>query len=895
VHIQSLTAEQSLASLHTSAAGLTAPEARRRLAEFGPNHVEEVGRENLLLRFAREFTHFFALILWVGAALAFFAETFDPGQGMARLGVAIVVVILINGVFSFWQEYRAERAVAALRQLLPQQVMVSRDGEIAERLASELVPGDIVLLEEGDNVPADCRLIEAFGMRINSATITGESLPKAFNAEPHQEVSPLAARNIVLAGTSVVSGQARAVVYATGMHTEFGRIAHLTQTAGAAVSPLQREIVRLSRIVAMIASGLGGVFFLIGLALGLPFWENLLFAIGIIVANVPEGLLPTVTLSLAMATQRMAKRNALVRHLPAVETLGSTTVILSDKTGTLTQNRMAVRRLWLGGGFFTPGEIAAQPQPVVSHLALFVNAALCHNLKQVNNQGNPAWQGDPMEVALAAMGRDAAGSLDGFTRLDEIPFDTDRKRMSVRVATPQGRMLYCKGALETVLGVCDRVQLDGQVVPLDAAAKNRLLAAENEMTRTGLRVLAFAHGVLDDGATDGGLPATESGLILSGLVGLEDPPRPEVPQAIARCDAAGIRVIMVTGDHPHTAQAIAREIGLVKTEVPVVITGDELSRLSPAQLQLALDAPEILFARVGAEQKMHLVEALQKKGEIVAVTGDGVNDAPALKTADIGIAMGIAGTDVAKEAADMILLDDNFASIVSAIEEGRAVFENLRKFLTYILSSNIPEIVPYLAFVLFRIPLPLTIIQILAVDLGTDMLPALALGAEKPDPEVMRRPPRARNERLLSWNLIARAYLFLGVLEAAAAMAVFFLFLNAAGWGYGETLARNAPLYLQATTACLVAIVMTQVMNVFLCRHPLKSSFSFRLFSNPLILLGIAAELGLLLFIVYAPAGNWLFGTAPVGVEVWLAALALAVLMGVLEETRKAWVRRSLR
>ncbi|MGQ9862802.1 MAG: cation-translocating P-type ATPase [Thiobacillaceae bacterium] len=891
MHIQLLSAEQSLASLHTSARGLTASEAKRRLVEFGPNHVEEVGRESLLVRFAREFTHFFALILWLGAALAFFAEAFDPGQGMGRLGIAIVGVILINGIFSFWQEYRAEQAVTALRQLLPQRVTVLRDNETVDILASELVPGDIVLLEEGDIVPADCRLLEAFGLRVNSATITGESLPKAFNAEPHPEVSPLAARNIVLAGTSVVSGQARAVVYATGMRTEFGRIAHLTQTAGAAVSPLQREIVRLSRIVAMIASGLGGVFFLIGQALGLPFWENLLFAIGIIVANVPEGLLPTVTLSLAMATQRMAKRNALVRHLPAVETLGSTTVILSDKTGTLTQNRMAVRRLWLGGGFFTPDDIATQPQLVMSHLELFINAALCHNLKRVGNQGNHAWQGDPMEVALAAMGRDAAGSLDGFTRLNEIPFDTDRKRMSVLVATPQGRMLYCKGALETVLGVCDRVQLGGRVVPLDDAAKNRLLAAENDMAGVGLRVLAFAHGVLDDGASDASLPASESDLILSGLVGLEDPPRPEVPEAIARCAAAGIRVIMVTGDHPHTAQAIAREIGLLKSDQPVVITGDELSRLSPAQLQLALDAPEILFARVGAEQKMHLVEALQKKRAIVAVTGDGVNDAPALKTADIGIAMGIAGTDVAKEAADMILLDDNFASIVSAIEEGRAVFDNLRKFLTYILSSNIPEIVPYLAFVLFRIPLPLTIIQILAVDLGTDMLPALALGAEKPDPEVMRRPPRARSERLLSWSLLARAYLFLGVLEAAAAMAVFFLVLDAAGWRYGETLARNAPLYLQATTACLVTIVTTQVMNVFLCRHPLKSAYSFGLSGNPLILLGIAAELALLLFIVYTPAGNWLFGTAPVGAEVWLAALALAALMGGAEEVRKAWLR----
>jgi calcium-translocating P-type ATPase len=895
VHIQSLTAEQSLASLHTSVAGLTAAEAQRRLAEFGPNHVEEVGREHLLLRFSREFTHFFALILWLGAALAFVAEAFDPGQGMARLGIAILGVILINGVFSFWQEYKAERAVAALRQLLPQQVMVLRDGEVVERLAGDLVPGDIVLLEEGDFVPADCRLIEAFGLRVNTATITGESLPQARNADRHPEVSPLFAKNIVLAGTSVVSGQARAVVVATGMRTEFGRIAHLTQTAGAATSPLQREIVRLSRIVAFLAAGIGGVFFLIGQALGLPFWENLLFAIGIIVANVPEGLLPTVTLSLAMATQRMAKRNALVRHLPAVEALGSTTVILSDKTGTLTQNRMSVRRLWLGGESIAQADIATQPRLVMNHRALFVNAALCHNLKERGNQGNHAWLGDPMEVALAAMGRDAAGSLDGFERLDEIPFDTDRKRMSVRVATPQGRMLYCKGALETVLGVCDRALLDGNVVPLDASARDRLLAAENEMTGGGLRVLAFAHGAADSGATDDGQPADERNLILSGLVGLEDPPRPEVPEAIARCAAAGIRVIMVTGDHPHTAQAIAREIGLLKSEQPVVITGDNLRRLSPSQLQLALDAPEILFARVAAEQKMHLVEALQKKGEIVAVTGHGVNDAPALKTADIGIAMGIAGTDVAKEAADMILLDDNFASIVAAIEEGRAVFDNLRKFLTYILTSNIPEIVPYLAFVLFRIPLPLTIIQILAVDLGTDMLPALALGAEKPDPEVMRRPPRARSERLLSWNLIARAYLFLGVLEAAAAMAVFFFVLHAPGWQYGETLARSAPLYLQATTACLAAIVMAQVMNVFLCRHPLKSALSFGLFSNPLILLGIAAELGLLLFIVYTPAGNWLFGTAPVGGGVWLIALALAVLMGVFEEARKAWRRRAIR
>jgi calcium-translocating P-type ATPase len=494
-----------------------------------------------------------------------------------------------------------------------------------------------------------------------------------------------------------------------------------------------------------------------------------------------------------------------------------------------------------------------------------------------------------MEVALAGMGRQVVGELADHERLDEIPFDTERKRMSVLCATPQGRMLYCKGAPETVLAACDFVHFDAGIAPLDSVARTRLLAAQRQMTEAGLRVLAFAHCAVGDG-----MPSEEQGMTLAGLVGLEDPPRAEVPDAIARCATAGIRIVMVTGDHPQTALAIARQIGLVKTGEPVVIGGDQLRSISPAQLQLALDAKEIIFARVAAEQKMLIVEALKTKGEIVAVTGDGVNDAPALKTADIGIAMGIAGTDVAKEAADVILLDDNFASIVAAIEEGRAVFDNIRKFLTYILSSNIPELVPYLAFVLFRIPLPLTIIQILAVDLGTDMLPALALGAEKPDPDVMHRPPRARGERLLSWGLLARAYLFLGVLEAAASMAVFFFVLDAAGWQFGTSLDRNDPLYLQATSACLATIVVMQMMNVFLCRHPLKSSLSFGLFSNPYLLLAVAVELGVILFIVYTPAGNWLFGTAPIGAEVWLLALAGAAVMWALEEARKMWRRSAV-
>src|SRR5450759_4050719 len=873
------TIEEFYAHLHSSAQGLTQAEAVQRLARYGANQLEKITEQSFVGKLLKEFTHFFALILWLAAALAFVAEWKSPGQGMATLGYAVLGVILVNGLFSFWQEYRAEKALAALRNLLPHHTNALRDGRAVQVLVAELVPGDVVLLAAGDDVPADCRLIEAFGVRVNTANLTGESKPMARDAAEVQEEQAALRRDILHAGTSLISGEAKAMVYATGMHTEFGNIARLTQTVREPLSPLQIEIMRLSRLVALFSTLLGAVFFLIGRVIGLSLWENLVFAIGIIVANVPEGLLPTVTLSLAMATQRMAKKNALVRHLPAVETLGAASVICSDKTGTLTQNRMSIRQVFYSGGLLAPDElVAAAAEP------LFAIMRHCHDLRRVEQDGLAVWLGDPMEVALLE-----GTPLDGtvFPRLDEIPFDTERKRMSVICDTPEGHMLYCKGAPESVLPLCSEMLLQGTRLPLDEASRTSLLSAHEQMTERGLRVLALAYRSLPPHAAQ-----PESELIFAGLIGLVDPPREAVPEAVRTCHAAGIRVIMITGDHPHTASALAREIGLAQN--PIAVTGDKLRNMSDTDLQLLLDEPDLIFARTSADQKMRIVQALQLKGEIVAVTGDGVNDAPALKCADVGIAMGISGTDVAKESADIILLDDNFATIVAAIEEGRAVFDNLRKFLTYILTSNIPEMVPYLAFVLFRIPLPLTIIQILAVDLGTDMLPALALGAEKPDPGVMSRPPRARGERMLSWGLIARAYLFLGVLEAAASMAVFFFVLDAAGWHYGDLPGKTDPLYLQATTACLAAIVATQVANVFLCRHPLKSSLSFSPFSNALILPGIAAELGMILFIVYTPAGNWLFGTAPIGPEVWLLAGFFAALMWALEEVRKALLRRTV-
>ena len=888
MHLANLSIVEALQSLRTSENGLGSAEAARRLREYGENRLAELGCEPEWRRLAREFTHFFALILWVAAALAFFAESRSPGEGMWQLGAAIIAVILINGAFSYWQEYRAEKAIDALRRLLPQVVKVMRDGQLTTVSGEQLVPGDVILLEAGDNVPADCRLIAGNNVRVNASTITGESLPKARNAEQGGEMGLLETRNVLLAGTSLVSGDGRALVFATGMHTEFGKIAHLTQTADKNISHLQLEIARLSRLVAIFATALGVFFFAIGVFLGLPFWANLMFAIGIIVANVPEGLLPTVTLSLAMATQRMARRNALVRHLPAVETLGSTTVICSDKTGTLTQNRMTVRQAYLNGRLHD--DKPSMNEPGMSHLLR--NASFCHSLKRSVREGSPVWLGDPMEVALYEFACQSVFA--DMTVTGELPFDSDRRRMSVIVEQGAERWLYCKGAPEAVMPLCDAIEIDGCEVSFDKHGRHHLVGAQQHMADSGLRVLAFAYRRLGPGEEP-----REAGMVLSGLIGLYDPPRPEVPEAIARCRSAGIKVIMVTGDHPHTALAIAREIGLVmgdrNGERPRVVLGESLRRMTRAQLQTALDSPEIVFARVTAEQKMLVVNALKNKGEIVAVTGDGVNDAPALKSAHIGIAMGLAGTDVAKSAADMILLDDNFASIVNAVEEGRAVFENIRKFMTYILTSNIPEIVPYLAYVLLRVPLPLTIIQILAVDLGTDMLPALALGAERPDPEIMRQPPRRPDERLLSWQLVARAYLWLGPLQAVVSLSAFFVVLHAAGWTYGTMLGMRDPLYLQATTACLAAIVVAQVVNVFLCRHPRETAFSFPLAENRLLLLGLAVEIALLLLIVFSSVGNWLFATQAFPAGVWALLLAQALAFGVFEEARKFVVRRWVR
>ncbi|MFZ2951347.1 MAG: cation-transporting P-type ATPase, partial [Desulfuromonadaceae bacterium] len=775
--IQALSHDDVFASLLSGPEGITGEEAVHRLGEYGPNEIREMHARSLVSRLAAQFTHFLALLLWFAASLCFLSEYLHPGEGLVRLGIAILAVIFINAFFTFNQEYRTEKAIEELRKLLPFRVAVVREGAETEIDAREIVPGDLIILREGDKVPADGRVVQSSRLTVNNAPLTGESDSRVLSDAPCDE-EMLESRNLAFAGTLVVSGSGRVVAYATGMATEFGKIAHITGRVVEEVSPLQVEITRVSRIVAAIAVASGACFFALGGMFGQRFWDNFLFAIGIIIALVPEGLLPTVTLSLAMGSRRMAHRNALVKSLNAVEALGSVDLICTDKTGTLTQNLMTVRDAW---------------SPDDGSMACLV-AMLCNNAV-LSKEGEI--RGDPTETALCRYAKERV-SVAG-ERLDEAPFDPERKRMATLHRVDGRLLVLVKGAGESVLPLCDSLSLDGCTIPLDNVALEGLAGRQRDMAAGGLRVIALAFRELD-ALPAGAMP--EEGLTFAGFMGLEDPPRPEVPLALEQCRSAGIRVVMITGDAGPTAAAIAREIGLISGD-PFIIEGKECTAMPDEQLRTALDRDNLIFARMSPQNKMHIVSLLIEQGHRVAVTGDGVNDAPALRKAHVGIAMGLSGTSVAREAADIVLLDDNFASIVHAIEEGRTVFGNIRNFITYIFASNIPELVPYIGYILFGIPLPLTIMQILAVDLGTDMLPALALGSELPSPEIMQRPPRPKSERLLTRGILTRAYLFLGLFEALAGMSAYFYVMHGGGWSWPQALAPTSALYLQATTACL--------------------------------------------------------------------------------------------
>jgi magnesium-transporting ATPase (P-type) len=852
-----------------------------------------------------------AILLWVGGGVAFLA-------GMPQIGVAVLVVNLINGAFGFWQEHKAEKAAEALRRILPRRARVRRGGGEAQIPAEELVPGDILLLSEGDNVPADARVIAETELRIDQSTLTGESHPvrKAREAVTGSGLSRCEFPNLVFAGTTVAAGNGVAVVFATGMATEFGKIAGLTEDLKSEKSPLQREMERVTRVVSAIAVGVGVIIFgLSVLAAGMNPGEGFLFALGMIVAFVPEGLLPTVTLSLAMGVQRMARRKAIVKRLSAVETLGCTSVICTDKTGTLTQNAMTVREIRLGGrrievtgtGYGPEGKLLLDGNPVEARTdpalaELLAVAALCNNARLLPLDGAAGYEvlGDPTEAALrvaAAKGGVDAEALSGrLPRWREVPFDSRRKRMTTIHREGDRWAVFVKGAPVEVLQRCTRTRDGERELPLTEEERRRITLENDGMAHAGLRVLALA-GARPETAPGGTAEEVERDLTFFGLVGMMDPPRPEVAEAVAKCHRAGIRIIMVTGDYGLTAESVARRVGILRGSSPRILNGAEMDGMDEDALEEALRG-EVILARVAPEHKLRAVSALQRMGHVVAVTGDGVNDAPALKKADIGVAMGIAGTDVAKEAADMVLADDNFASIVSAVEEGRAVYANIKKFIAYIFTSNTPEAVPFILFAFSggRIPLAMNVMQILSIDLGTDLVPALALGAEPPEPGIMERPPRKPSEHAITPGLLARAYLFLGLIQSAAAMAAFYFLFWTNGYpGRWTGLPTDGALYRAATSMTLAAVVMTQVGNLFAQRTARESAFRAGWCGNRLLWAGVATEIALLLLIVYVPALQGVFGTAAIPPSGWLVLLPLAPALFLADEARKALLRRRKR
>lgn len=872
--IQALPVEQVYERLQTRPDGLNPGEVKERHTPAGEKADALGDIKGWVKKVAKQFTHFFALMLWMAAGLCFFVERFQPGEGMLTLGWTIILVIFINGAFSFTQEFRAEKAAQALKNLLPQRTKVIRAGKESDVLVDDLVEGDVVIVQEGDRVPADIRLVEANGFQVNNATLTGESDVLTRTAGPSRAESVFEADNIAFSGTLALAGRAVGVVFATGSRSQFGRVARLTTGVKKGMSPLEHEIIRVSKTLTVIALALGSVFFVLGLLTGRSVWENLLFAIGILVAVVPEGLLPTVTLTLAVGSLRMAKRNALVKELNSIETLGCTTVICTDKTGTITENKMKVERVWL------PEENQSRWD------AAYLVMGLSNTLLFPGESGEGA--GDPMEVAfIRAAGEylDGAGLMPQTQRLDEYGFTPERKRMTVvyKIGGREGSMAATKGAPETVLPLCK----------LEPEVKERVEKAALEMAGQAMRVLALAYKEGDDRERKGAA-FWESEMTFAGLVGLTDPIRPDVPEAVATCRTAGIRVMMITGDAAATARAVAYRAGIIPYGVePVVLTGKAITEMSGEQLHMQLRSPYVVFARMQPEHKLKVVSELQEMGEVVAMTGDGVNDAPALRKSDIGVAMGLRGTDVARESADMVLLDDHFATIVSAIEEGRAVFANIRKFMTYFFASNVPEIVPFLSYVLLRIPLPLSVIQIMAIDLGTDMLPALALGMEKPRREMMKRPPRSKDERLLTPGLLLRAYTFLGIIEAVAGMSGYFYVLYTGGWQWGEMLSRNDILYLQATTACLTAIILAQVANLFACRSQADSTFRISLKSNPFIFWGVVWIFTVLFLLIFTGPGRTMFRTWPLPADAWLFLLIFPPVLLLLDEGRKWLARRT--
>jgi magnesium-transporting ATPase (P-type) len=902
--IRSLHAKEVLEVLETSAQGLTSNEAKARLGKFGLNTLIEKKHVSIAYKFLVHFKDLFSVLL-------IFASVLAALSSMWEMSFIILIVVFINTVFSLFQEWRAEKAMQTLRNWVPEYAKVFRDGELKKVLVKDLVLGDVMVLEEGDRVPADARLIEAFDLWTNNVPLTGESEPQPRNAKRIKTVDAayLDAPNLVFMSTSVAKGRGKAVVSATGMNTKFGQIAGLTQEIGEEQSPLQKEIAHAAKYDVILAIIVGSVFFLVSLIwLHIGVFSSILFMIGVMVALVPEGLQVTVSSALAINVLKMVKENVLVKRLSAVQTLGSVTVICTDKTGTITKGEMTLEKIWVpnkvievsGVGYAPIGEFTYKGKTLgEEHLRvekLLEISALCNTAKtEPPSDRNRLWGiiGDPTDGALLVAALKYGLNLQVLNMQKPIarmiPFDSQRKRMTTVHKFDSKILAYSKGAPRSILSICDKIEIDSRV---DDMADGHLHSVEtkiHEFADEGLRVIAFAYRELpQNGHID--VEDIERNMIFVGLAAMKDPPRPEVKEAVRVAKQAGIRTIIITGDYGPTAQAIAQEVGIVKRDCRI-IRGVDLETMTDQQMLDEIKKGDVIFARVSPEHKLRIVKTVKQNGEIVAVTGDGANDAPSLKEADIGIAMGASGTDVAREAADMILLDDSFASIVTAVESGRATYENLRKFVSYVFSHNWAELIPYILYFLLNIPLPLLVVQILAIDLIIDVIPSLALSRELAEPGIMQEPPRSIKERLFDAKILFRS-LYVGLVIAAGAMLGCVNTWSAGGWRLGLQLDPNSIVYIKGTTMTFAGIAVAQAGNVLASRTSKASIFKTSLTNNKWIWLGIAAQISIVASMVYVPLLQKLFGTAALNLSDWAFLGLIAFIVIFAEEVRKWFVRK---
>jgi calcium-translocating P-type ATPase len=875
--------------LRSEPSGLSDREAARRLTTHGANTLVRRRGTPWWRQLAEQFTQPLALLLAVAAVLA-------GVTGSPVLAVAIVAVIVLNALLAFAQERQAEKAVEALSAFLPARATVVRSGTAREIPATELVAGDILVIDEGGRVSADARLVDG-GAELDLSALNGESAPvyRAADAGPGSG-SLLDAPDMVFSGTACTGGHAVGLITATGMHTEIGRIAALSGRTHREVSPLQRQVTRATRLIAVVALGVGIVFFPIGLGAGLSVASALTFAIGLLVANVPEGLLPTITLALATSVRDLARRGAVVKRLSAVEALGSTTAICTDKTGTLTQNRMQALLVWTPAGGTASDPLRA---PAGQEVRQLVDAAADCTTARPGEE-----HGDPTETALLDLAERVGRPVDEARRDGHrralYRFDPRLKVMSVAVEQDDGLDLYVKGAPEEILLRAVRLLDAGRERPLSPEDRTAVADTVSNLADRGLRLLGVARRRLPGTGPPADREDAEQDLCLLGLVALADPLRSEVPDSVARAHSAGITIHVVTGDNGLTASAIARQAGIGREDGRIV-TGTELDAMTDARLDALLSSGhEVVFARTSPESKLRIADALKAEGNTVAMTGDGVNDAPALRSADIGVAMGRSGTDVAREAATMVLTDDNFATVVAAVQAGRRTYDNVRKFIVYIFTHAVPEVVPFLVFSLSggAVPLPLTVMQILAIDLGTDTLPALALGRERAEPGLMERPPRPRKEKIIDRGMLLRSWAFLGTISAALMMAGFFLTLTRGGWHPGAATGDGATLhqaYRRATTVAWLGIVACQIGTAFAARTQRASLRSVGALSNRPLLVGIAFSLAVAAVIIYVPPAHPVFGTAFLGPAELLTVLPYPFIVWGADEARRALLRRRTR